>query len=359
MKKIVCIHLLNDYSGSPLVLSQSIKGLIDNGHDVDVYTNKNSEGFLTHIAGVNYFYFNYSWGKSKALTLLYFVCSQLFLFLRLLKYRKQDVVIYVNTILPFGAAVAGKVMNKKVVYHIHETSIKPALFKSFLLKIAQFTASTLIYVSTYLRTNEFIEGVKSHTVYNALSEDFVSRATLAINQKAVTKNILMLCSLKKYKGIDVYIQLARLHPSYSFTLVLNCKRAEITEYFKGRVLSPNLIIHSAQKNVHSFFKEADLVLNLSLIDEWIETFGMTVLEAMSYGIPVIVPPVGGIAELVIDEFNGFKIDSKNVGLISTQMDRILTNKSFYNYLSFNARKKASDFSNKNFINGIIEVVQSS
>lgn len=349
---------MNDYSGSPLVLSQSIKGLIDNGHDVDVYTNKNSEGFLTNIPGANYFYFNYSWGKSKVQTLLYFVFSQLFLFIRLLKYRNKDVVIYVNTILPFGAALAGKFMNKKVVYHIHETSIKPALFKSFLFKVVQFTASNLIYVSAYLRNNESIEGIKSHTVYNALSEDFVSKAVIAIDQKVVTKNVLMLCSLKKYKGVDVYIQLARLLPSYSFTLVLNSKITEINEYLKDSVLSPNLIIHSAQKDVHSFFKEADLVLNLSLTDEWIETFGMTVLEAMSYGIPVIVPPVGGIAELVTDEFNGLKIDSKNVELISNQIDRMFTNKSFYNYLSFNARKRASDFTNENFIKRIIGVIQS-
>lgn len=358
MEKVVCVHLLNDYSGSPLVLSQSIKGLLTRGHAVDIYTNKNSEGFLTNISGANYFYFNYSWGKSKTITLLFFVFSQLFLFVRLLKYRKQNVVIYVNTVLPFGAALAGKFMNKKVIYHIHETSIKPALFKSFLFQIVQFTASDLIYVSEYLRRIESIEGKLSHTVYNALSEDFVLKASKVIRQNVGKRNVLMLCSLKKYKGVDVFIQLARMLPAYTFTLVLNCKRAEIDEYLQDAVVSSNLIIHSAQKNVHPFFNDADVVLNLSLTNEWIETFGMTILEAMSYGIPVIVPPIGGITELVTDEFNGFKIDSKNVKEVSDQIERIFNNKSFYNYLSYNARKKARDFSNTNFMNGIIQAVTS-
>jgi glycosyltransferase involved in cell wall biosynthesis len=358
MKKVVCVHLLNDYSGSPLVLSQSIKGLIENGYAVDVYTNKHSEGFLTNLSGVNYFYFNYSWGKSKVQTLFYFVFSQLFLFMRLLKYRKQDVTIYVNTMLPFGAALAGRFMHKKVIYHMHETSVKPAFLKSFLLKVVRFTASDLIYVSTYLRTTEAIKGVKSYTVYNALSEDFTMQAALSTRLNRSFKNVLMLCSLKKYKGVDVYIQLARLLPSYSFTLVLNSSTEDVKEYLKDKAISSNLIIHSAQKNVHPFFKDADLVLNLSLTDEWIETFGMTVLEAMSYGLPVIVPPIGGIAELVTDEFNGFKIDSKNVDFISNQIDRIFTNKSFYNYLSFNARKRSGDFTNTNFVKAVIEVVES-
>lgn len=42
------------------------------------------------------------------------------------------------------------------------------------------------------------------------------------------------------------------------------------------------------------------MLNLTNKNQAIETFGMTPLEAMTCGLPVIVPTVGGIAELVID-----------------------------------------------------------
>jgi len=42
--------------------------------------------------------------------------------------------------------------------------------------------------------------------------------------------------------------------------------------------------------------------------EWEETFGFTVLEALSYGIPVIVSNKVGAKDLIIEGKNGFVID---------------------------------------------------
>ena len=57
-----------------------------------------------------------------------------------------------------------------------------------------------------------------------------------------------------------------------------------------------------------FYNEAAIVINLTNPKLAVETFGLTPLEAMSAGLPVIVPTVGGIAEMVGDGDNGYKID---------------------------------------------------
>ena len=357
MKKIICVHLLNDYSGSPLVLSESVKGFIEAGYSVDLFTNKNSVGFLSGITGVEYNYFTHRWFKSKWLTLVYLMLSQALLFFRLLKYRNKDVVIYVNTILPFGAALAGKLMHKKVVYHVHETSVKPAIFKKFLLMVVKYTASKIIYVSNYLKNKEEIIK-KGYIVPNALSDEFVSKAMQHMNKNVNFENVLMLCSLKEYKGVNEFVRLAQMLPNYKFTLVLNSNREAIDEYMKRFDVPANLLTFSAQKDVHSFYQNTDLVLNLSHPDKWVETFGMTVLEAMSYGLPVIVPPVGGIAELVTEGFNGFKSDVRNLEVIKQQIEKSFSNRSFYNYLSFNARKKSMDFNIEKFRKGVLSAVES-
>ncbi len=62
----------------------------------------------------------------------------------------------------------------------------------------------------------------------------------------------------------------------------------------------NLRIYARQEDVTSFYNDASIVVNLTDSRQAIETFGLTPLEAMSDGLPVIVPTVGGIAELVID-----------------------------------------------------------
>src|ERR1700760_15592 len=154
-KTIVFVHLLNDYSGSPLVLSHVIDSLPDAAYKKILYTSTSSgAGFLTGLNGVETRHFHYRWKANAWLRLMTFTLSQVLLFFQLLRLRRHDVVIYVNTLLPFGAALAGKLMGKKIIYHLHETSMKPPALKSLLRSVANRPAHHVIYVSQYLLTAE-------------------------------------------------------------------------------------------------------------------------------------------------------------------------------------------------------------
>jgi glycosyltransferase involved in cell wall biosynthesis len=89
-------------------------------------------------------------------------------------------------------------------------------------------------------------------------------------------------------------------------------------------------------------------VNLSLPDEWIETFGMTILEGMQYGKPVIVPPVGGVTELVKDNWNGFRIDSHEYKKVALAIQQLQTDKNLYQKFSEASLMKAAEFSGKHF-----------
>ncbi|MBK6839294.1 MAG: glycosyltransferase family 4 protein [Bacteroidetes bacterium] len=48
--KIICVHLLNDFSGSPLVLSNAIRGFVQKGRQVKLYTSSaTQDGFLSGL----------------------------------------------------------------------------------------------------------------------------------------------------------------------------------------------------------------------------------------------------------------------------------------------------------------------
>lgn len=352
-KKIVCIHLLNDFSGSPLVLSQVIQSFVKEGYAIDLYTSKNSsEGFLSNLKGVSEFRFFYRWSRFKLFTLVFFFWSQFLLFFKLLKYRKQDVVFYVNTVLPFGAALAGKLMSKKVIFHVHESSIQPAVFKKFLFNMAAYTANDAIFVSDYLRKKESIPNVNCHTIYNAITEDFLA----AIPTIRQPKTVLMLCSLKDYKGVREFVELAEMMPKESFELVLNANETQINHFFKNSRLPNNLKWHPSQNNVHLFYSRAKIVLNLSHPDKWVETFGMTALEAMSYSIPVIVPPVGGIAEVVTNNTNGYTISVDHLNAIKNQIASLNNDPSLYHKVAAQALKRAREFSIVHLHQAVLKVL---
>lgn len=361
MKKTVFVHLLNDYSGSPKVLSQILTAYQRNGDTAELYTGFSGDGFLSNLTNQHYLYF-YKRFDNKYFTLFSFLLSQFILFLKLLKYCKQDVVIYVNTLLPFGAALAGKCMAKPVYYHIHEISLRPTILKKFLRFIVAITASKIVFVSQTVHDAEFFVGKQQSVVSNALPDDFMLVAEKHIYEWQIDGyfNVLMICSLKKYKGVLEFIDLAqhlRLQTNVRFTLVLNAEQAEIENFFTGIDIPSNLILVPRQTNLIDFYQKANLVLNLSRIDEWLETFGLTIIEAMAFGIPVIVPPVGGPTEIVTDGNEGFLISSYEIEKIAERISLLSKDKAQCLLLSEKAKLRAKYFSQENFDKKIIQVLR--
>lgn len=83
-----------------------------------------------------------------------------------------------------------------------------------------------------------------------------------------------------------------------------------------------------------------------------ETFGLTALEAMSAGLPVIVPTEGGIAEMVVDGGNGYKIDVQNLNQIAECIKTILSDETLYMKLAQNALAYSKRFSEAKMVNCI-------
>ena len=74
-----------------------------------------------------------------------------------------------------------------------------------------------------------------------------------------------------------------------------------------------------------------------------EGFGLTVLEAMSHGLPVVVSNVGAIPEFVDDEVNGLLFEPENQGLLSGAILKILENPRFRKQLQSNAKERSTQF----------------
>ena len=359
-KKVIFVHLLNDYSGSPKVLSQVIDTVQKNGYEVELYTGKSDDGFLTGLTEKHHYYF-YKRFENKYLTLITFMLSQISLFFKLLKYRHEDVIIYVNTMLPFGAGLAGKLMKKPVYCHVHETSLTPASFKIFLRSIVQKTASKVIFVSKALEEAESFSNIPQEVIYNVLSNDFASVALqhTYTSLKDNNFNVLMICSLKAYKGVNEFVNIATLcqfQTHIRFTLVLNALKSEIDEYFIDMPLPSNLTLEARQKDLVPFYEQTSILLNLSRVDEWVETFGLTIIEAMAFGIPVIVPPVGGPAEIVSEDREGYLISSYEVEKISALIQELSLEENKCKDLSVSARKRVEDFKEDVFEKNIMELI---
>lgn len=360
-KKIIFVHLLNDYSGSPLVLSMIVKHFasLESSYEVALYTAYSKQaGFLSNITGLHYRFIFYRWSTNKLLTLFYFFLAQVQLFFKILL-EERNSMVYINSVLPFGAALAAKIRRLPIVYHVHETSVSPPSLKKLLFFVANNCANQAIYVSQFLKTQEPLPKVsKKHFIYNALSPEFEAKANkAAIYNFSDPFNVLMLCSLKRYKGVDKFIELAHKLPDIQFTLVLNSDQKSIETYFVKAALPANVTLFSSTNEVDAFYQKAAMVLNLSLPDQWVETFGLTLLEALRYGRPIVAPNVGGPTEILsLNPKAGASISAYQLEAIAQFIQMLHRNPLLYQKAAEEAKKLATQFAYQNFISKIEEVV---
>lgn len=96
-------------------------------------------------------------------------------------------------------------------------------------------------------------------------------------------------------------------------------------------------------------KQDSLVELLSVADIFIipsqsESFGLSALEAMSCGVPVISSSVGGLPELNLHGDTGYIAEIGDIERMAKYTVDLLTNQKRYELMSKNARKRAEEFS---------------
>lgn len=350
-KKIVFVTFLNDYSGSPNVLSIIIRGLLEKGYKTEIITNR-GVGFLSNISEAKYNYVMYRWSKNPLLRSIYFFIAQCQLFFKILTYKDDNALFYINTITPIGAVWACKILKKNYIYQIHENMMQKKTLYILYRWTYRFCNTKSIFVSHYLReVTPYVRNCK--VIYNSLSDDFLKQAqTYTDFTHSTGRTILMVASLKVYKGVYEFVELAKKMPEYKFVLVLNASETD-TQKFKDETVAPtNIEIYSVNKNLHPFYQNTKLLLQLSHPTLWIETFGLTILEAMVYGIPAIVPNVGGPAEIVDDGMNGYTINPLNSTELSLKVRMLMENEVLYDAFSKAALTKSKQFKRELLINQI-------
>ena len=356
--EVVFVHLLNDFSGSPKILKEVIRVVATGGAQTKLYLGSSGNGVLS-TCGIPITCYGYHRTGYRLLTLFTYFCSQVLLFFKLLNDRSitPQTIIYVNTLLPFAAALYGKLTGRKVIYHIHEIAITPAPLKVLLTGIAQWTSCLNLYVSDAHQQALPVAGTPARRIHNALDAEFnrTAAASVYAHRRDGVFNVLMIAYLRDYKGIPEFMALVAAlvdHPEIRFDLVVNDDPAVVDRYFAGKALPPNLTVHPRTRDTSAFYRRACLLLNLSRVDQCVETFGMTILEAMAFGIPVIVPPVGGPVELVTDGLEGFQVDSRNLSLLRNRVVQLCQDESKCMAMSQAGRARAAEFSFTRFAESI-------
>lgn len=108
------------------------------------------------------------------------------------------------------------------------------------------------------------------------------------------------------------------------------------------------------ENVTDYYDAMDIFVMPSLT----ETTGLSTLEAMSSGLPVITTPVGLAVTSISDGYNGLIFSKKDVEGLKNHLNNLIKNKKQRKLLAKNARKTViENFDWKTASNKILEIVE--
>ena len=336
MKRIIFVHQYDDYSGSPRVLRDIVECLsVD--HQICLVISDARDGFLSRLM-VDKVKYKYYWSHNKIARVFFYICSQIHLFYimtRCKKVRNAD-FIYINTLLPVGASIFSILYRKKVILHLHEAPQKSFFYRVIFKIFYQKFSKKIIFVSEWQRKAWKVKNSQSIVLENPLSPEFKCdykyfRSSARRGADGNTNfQVLMPCSLRHFKGVGMFLDVAKamVEEKVRFTLLLN-EKPEVVNDFKENTLAniSNVRAMIGNANPIQFYRDCDVVVNLSQPDLFIETFGMTIIEGFSQGKPAIAPNIGGPTEIITNGENGFLVDTSKVSDI-TEKIRILANDNF-------------------------------
>jgi len=286
---------------------------------------------------------------------------------KVLEFKKEfvntDIILVENN--PFYIPQIKKTISKQVGLHLHNDylNINKSEFSTSILKKTDF----VITVSKYIK-NRIVElaptNIKLDVVHNGINLD---RFNLPKNKN---KEIVILYSgrLQEEKGIklliEVFLDILENNCNNIRLLILggsgfgNGKRTAfinqinaLSEKADGKI---NFTGYIDYDNIHEYYNHADIGVFPSIITE---AFGLTTLEALASGLPVIVSDSGGMHEVINDKC-GFIVkrgDNMKTELKETLLKLIIDN-NLRSSMSMEAKIQAKNFTDIKFYRSLVKTL---
>jgi glycosyltransferase involved in cell wall biosynthesis len=192
------------------------------------------------------------------------------------------------------------------------------------------------------------------TLYNAI----ICPETLAPAASDAAPVVLMLGRLGQRKGtydiLEAIPAILAVCPETQFWLGGDGDVEKVREIISAEAWGKNVRLLGWVRG-----PEKDAVLSratLFLLPSYQEGLPVAILEALSYGLPVVTTPVGGIPEAVADGDTGFLISPGDVEAITERVTRLLQNAELRQQMSLRARRRALEmFEAGAFIQRLYEI----
>ena len=159
------------------------------------------------------------------------------------------------------------------------------------------------------------------------------------------------------KGLHILINSFNIFGNSDYNIIVGGKVQDyqyfvnLTNIFKSNKFDSNIIFLGDMHNIQTFFHNIDVLV----VPSTNEAFGMVILEAFKFGVPVICSNAGAFTEIIQHEYNGLLFQSGDLEDLWKNIIRVTSDQNLRNILIFNAMnsirmKYSTDSMVKKYIN---------
>lgn len=261
------------------------------------------------------------------------------------KYKPDIIHLHSSKIGVLGRLAFPK---SKIVYTVHGFDSIRLAYRKYLPveRLLQHQCKAIVGVSFYdvrcLRLEKINHNV--NLVYNGIMPPFSLKSDPFEFCSQYKRKILCIARLSPQKNSNLFLEVASLLPQYAFIWIGN-------QYEIGKQYTQNVFFMGNIPNAGAYNEFTDLFM----LPSNYEGLPMVILEAMSFGKPVVASNVGGISEIVINDVNGYTVQNKAEDFVD-KISYILECDTIYQSFSKNALKRfKEDLTVERMVNGYMNL----
>lgn len=199
---------------------------------------------------------------------------------------------------------------------------------------------SLVFLTEKDRKNFSLKlGVKGYLIPNPLSFSSEKKTS------SKNKNILIVGRLEKVKGTDILIDIiyefCKINKNWNFKVI---GEGDMEKFFidkiKEKKINDRVFLSKFTDNISKEYVNSDIYICTSRS----ESFGLTVLEAMQHGLPVVTFNTSGPSEIVENKFTGYVINNYDVNEFVNHLHILCTSDKLRKDMANKAIIRSHDFS---------------
>lgn len=276
--------------------------------------------------------------------------------------------IYLNLYYCLLSKICRRKKYVRVVHSCYEKNVDYNSVKNWLskvlLKAAIGCSDACIFVSeaglsSHLKAFRNLSKKRSYVVYNGVGTEKLKKGMDNIPKRSEPIRILYIGRLANVKGISLLLEAAaavKKEHSVCLTVVGNGPEWELLHRQAEDLGIADIVNFADQQiDVIPYLEDADIFVYPSVCEE---VFGISVVEAMAFGLICIANRVGGIPEIIRDGVNGFLTAEKSPdGVADALRKAISMSKEEEAMMRAAAKETAERFSITNTVDRLAEVLE--